>query len=80
MKKRAPGKISPYWQTWISADGKPCPTMPNHARRIDVNGIRSELGNTRLSKDDGSIHKANSLKSTFLKPVGENHGVKYHKH
>ena len=30
--------------------------------RIHVNDIRSGPGNTRLSQDDGSIHKANSLK------------------
>ena len=35
---------------------------PREPRESDVNGIRSEPGNTRLSKDDGSIHKANSLK------------------
>ena len=40
---------------------------PGGAPVIDVNDIRSELGNTRLSKDDGSIHKANSLKSLFSK-------------
>ena len=29
--------------------------MPNVARRIHVSGSRSEPGNTRLSKDDGSM-------------------------
>ena len=38
------------------------PVEPGGAAVMDVNGIRSEPGNTRLSKDDGSIHKANSLK------------------
>ena len=35
---------------------------PYEAPRIHINDIRSEPGNTRLSQDDGSIHKANSLK------------------
>ena len=35
---------------------------PGDAKPIDVNDIRSEPGNTRLSQDDGSMHKANSLK------------------
>ena len=35
---------------------------PGRAPISDVNGIRSEPGNTRLSQDDGSMHKANSLK------------------
>ena len=35
---------------------------PNGAPVIHVNDIRSEPGSTQLSQDDGSIHKANSLK------------------
>ena len=43
-------------------DFRGCPYVAQRCPAIDVNGIRSEPGNTRLSQDDGSIHKANSLK------------------
>ena len=73
IKRQYRGKIRikpPYKYTSIW--GSPYPKSPirnyrstgspGHAPVIDVNHIRSEPGSTRLSQDDGSIHKANSLK------------------
>ena len=53
-------RISPTYSAPACPNG--ARRIPNGARRIHVNDIRSEPGNTRLSQDDGSIHKANSLK------------------
>ena len=38
------------------------PVGPAVSAERDVTGSRSEPGSTRLSQDDGSIHKASSLK------------------
>ena len=48
---------------WRHNRSPACPPEPAGAPPMDVTGSRSEPGHTRLSKDDGSIHKANSLKS-----------------
>ncbi len=53
--------------TLISADARGYPRMPADAPPIDVTDSRAEPGHTRLSKDDVSIHKANSLKLIRLR-------------